>query len=97
MLYFADRFDEVPVRSLVKTKHFSNRDIPCIINHLCFPSKQIPQDRASKMTIKNSVYTTFSRTVCKREFLHKFIVPLDVLHVSPSYLDLGYYQVCFQS
>ena len=42
MLYFADRFDEVPVRSLVKTKHFSNEDIPCIINHLCYPSKQIP-------------------------------------------------------
>ena len=58
MLYFADRFDEVP-----------NGDILCIINHLCFPSKQIPQDRASKMTIKNSVYITFSRTVCKREFL----------------------------
>ena len=42
MLYFADRFNEVPVRSFVKTKHFSNGDIPYIINHLCFPSKTNP-------------------------------------------------------
>ena len=67
MLYFADRFDEVPVASLIKTNIFRMEvAIPCVINHLCFPSKQIPQDRAGKVTIKNSVYIRFS----KREYLH---------------------------
>ena len=56
---------EYYVRSLIKMEFAPDGGIPCIINHLTFPSKQIPQDRASKVTIKNSVYFRFIRTWAK--------------------------------
>ena len=98
MLYFVDRFDEVPVRSLVERKHFSNED-----THVLLIISATRPDKSKKTEpVKRLLKIAFILhlvELCTKE--NSCISSLNVLectvHVSPSYLDLGYHQVCFQS
>ena len=91
MLYFAVRFDEVPVRSL--TKHLS---IPCVIISASRP-KKFHKTEPVKWVIKTAFILDLVELWEKRipALVHCSVGYSG--HVSPSYIDLVIKQVCLQS